>query len=138
MIEHIITDDIVDRCLAVAEICIELGNDCRANALMKAEFREIAREVSHWQLSGEMKADLFLVPMEEELTQRHGPEIGRTLYSDFIDAFWLQTWTEIPLDLERLARSQGWMTDWHQQVQADLQWRREITEQYFSASLSEN
>jgi hypothetical protein len=133
MFENIIKSEIIDRCLAAALFCIELGNDRRANDLMKAEFREVAREVSHWQLSGETKACLFLAPMEEELVSRHGQDLGRMLYVDFVDAFWIQAWIDVPLDVEKLERNVCSSTDRHDQLLTDRTLRRRIaTQDYFS------
>ncbi len=132
MVVNFTTSEIIKRCLAAASSCVEVGNDRVANDLMKDEFREVAREVAYWQLSGEAKAELFLVPMEVELINRHGQQVGRSLYSDFIAAFWTQSWTDIPLDRKRLERNRAWSIDWHQKVQADVDWRRGIINSHFS------
>lgn len=82
------------RCLASISWYVENGNHLKAKLAMKAEIRELAREVAHWCLNGESKARLFLRPMEAELVQRYGPHLGRQLYWDFVDVFWLQTWSD--------------------------------------------
>jgi hypothetical protein len=91
------TIDVIARCLAAASLCVKDGNNRRANVFMKGEFREMAREVSRWELGGEAKASLLLHPMEKELVSRYGSLLGRRLYWDFVDAFWLQSWTNEPL-----------------------------------------
>ena len=105
---------------------------------MKAEFRELAKEVSHWQLTGDIKADLFLLPMEEELLSRHGDLIGRRLYWDFVDAFWIQTWTEIPLDFSQMERAVGPMMDLFERLQSDRALRRMIHGRDYSTFYSNN
>ena len=91
------TGEVMARFLVAAGLCVKDGNNRRANVLMKALFRDIAREVAAWRLSGEAKVKLFLRPMEEELVHRYGAILGRRLYWDFVDAFWLQSWSVEPL-----------------------------------------
>ncbi len=97
--------EIIPRCLAAAIRCVTDGNDQRAKLAMKARFREIAREVSRWQLSGEAKAKQFVRPLEEELVNRFGSLIGRRLYWEFFDAFWLLSLTNEDLVHAKTERS---------------------------------
>jgi hypothetical protein len=137
MTEQIARSEVIDRCLAAALCCVEVGNDRRANDLMKAEFRAVARDVSQWQLSSETKVELFLLPMEEELVLRHGLQVGRKLFSDFIDAFWVQTWTDVPLDPKKLQRAEP-LTDSQQLAQVARSLRRMIVVSHFAGFCSEN
>jgi hypothetical protein len=89
--------DVIPRCLAATCRCLGEENNPQADLAMKDEFRAIAREVSRWQLSGESKARHFLRPMEKELVNRYGATIGRRLYWDFVEAFWIQSWTSEPI-----------------------------------------
>jgi hypothetical protein len=138
MIENIAQTAVIERCLAAASHCMQLGNDRRANAWMKAEFREVAREVAHLRLSGETKVGLFLLPMEEELVNHHGLEIGRRLYTDFVDAFWIQTWTILPLDEERLERETQRLTDWHLRAQTSRAIRHQILLNHNQSRIPQN
>lgn len=138
MFQTIISEAVIDRCLAAASFYLEYGNDRRANALMKEEFREIAREVARLELSGETKVDLFLLPMREELVNRHGQQVGRMIFSDFVDAFWIQSWTDIPLDPVRLERASKPLIDWHDRVQFDQELRRQVIDLHLSDNVSRN
>jgi hypothetical protein len=138
MLEPITTSKVIERCLAAASCCVELGNDREANASMKAEFREVAREVSYWQLSGETKASLFLDRMEHELLYRHGQVVGRRLYVDFIDAFWIQTWIDVPLDLDRLERPVGNLANWHLRIDSERILRRRISTHDYGSTAHQN
>jgi hypothetical protein len=108
--------NVVDSCMNSASACIESGNGRQAIELMRAELGEIARQVALWKMSGENKASLFFRPMEERLLDLYGPSIGRNLFQDFIDAFWLQSWTEFPLDFARLERDVEPTAEWHRRV----------------------
>ena len=116
---QVLFDDVVERCLGAASNCVEMGHDRGAIEIMNQEFREVAREVAHWGLNGETKATLFLIPMEVELNLRHGDQLGRRLYREFISAFWLQTWSEERLDPERIVRRPNPRTDLFSYMQMD-------------------
>jgi hypothetical protein len=95
--------EISTRCLAAVARCFKNGNSPQSVEIMKAEVREVAREVARWRLSGEAKARIFLRPMEEVLVNQYGAHNGRRLYWDFFDAFWLQSWSMIPLETDSKA-----------------------------------
>jgi hypothetical protein len=105
--------------MASASACIASGNDHHANDLMKAELGEIAREVALWEMSGEMKAQLYFGPMEQRLLDHFGLSVGRDLFRDFVDAFWLQSWTRVPLNRAKLERCVKPTTEWHRWVLTD-------------------
>ncbi len=130
---------VVDRCLAITARCVENGNDRQANELMKSRLSEIAREVSHWQLSGEIKARYILRPLEEQLVDRFGSVLGQRLCWDFLDAFWLQSWIDIPLDHAQLDRHLEPTSEWHGWVVANHLSRREFADRDdYSGLISKN
>ncbi len=85
------------RCFEAVARCFQEGNQPEAVEAMKAEVRLIARDVARWRLGGEAKAKLFLKPMEETLVNHYGAHVGRRLYWDYLEAFWLQSWSVEPL-----------------------------------------
>ncbi len=93
----LLISEVTTRTPAALSRCFKDGNDSRAVMIMKAEIRQIAREIASWQLSGEAKARIFLKPMEEMLVNHYGSHVGRKLYWAYVDAFWLQSWSVIPL-----------------------------------------
>jgi hypothetical protein len=94
--------EVTSRSLAAASRCFKQGNTLQAVEAMKDEVREIARDVARWHLSGEAKARVFLRPLEEVLVNHYGSHNGRRLYWDFVDAFWLQSWSETLLEPGRV------------------------------------
>jgi hypothetical protein len=94
----LLVSDITSRSLASVTRCFKSGNTPKSIEVMKAEVRQIAREVALWQLSGEVKARIFLRPMEELLVNHYGAHNGRRLYWSFFDGFWLQSWSETLLE----------------------------------------
>jgi hypothetical protein len=108
--------DVVDYCMALAADCVKRGNGRQANRLMNVEFAKVARQVSLWQMSSDLKVVLFLNPMERRLLSVHGPALGRRLWLDFVESFWLQSFTEVPLDRARLARVIESTAEWHRQI----------------------
>jgi hypothetical protein len=129
------TAHMIDRCLAAASHCIEHGNDGQAIDLMKAKFQEAAREVSLWELGGIKKAGLFLRPMEKALVKRHGPLVGREIYWDFVDSFWIQSWTDVPLEENRLKRPIAQTKEWHWRLMAHLSLMRLLSFEDHSSTL---
>lgn len=131
--------DVVDVCIALACDCVERGNDHQANQIMRLGFAKIAQYVSLWQMSGDLKAILFLRPMERRLIHLYGPTIGGSLWLDFVDSFWLQSWTDVPLDHDRLTRNIEPTAEWHRQILIKHQSYHRIALMNFStAALSKN
>ena len=113
MSRKLTSDEVKNRCLASICVCVENGNQLMAKMTMKAEIRELAREVARWCLNGESKARLFLRPMEGELVRRFGPHLGRQLYWDFVEVFWLQTWSDSLLFPSVRSRASGFSAEYH-------------------------
>jgi hypothetical protein len=103
-------------CMASVSRCVQEGVDHHSIAIMKAEIRRVAREVSRWRLSGEAKARLFLRPMENQLVCEYGSHFGRRLYWDFIDAFWLQSWSDSDLVDSARGSASGFSPEYHTQT----------------------
>jgi hypothetical protein len=95
MTPPLLIHEVTNRCLASLSRCFKQGHDEPAVDQMKAEIRLIARDVANWHLSGEAKARIFLRPMEEVLVNHYGSHVGRRLYWDFVDAFWLPSWSAV-------------------------------------------
>ncbi len=93
----LLISEVTTRNFAALSRCFKDGNNTASVQIMKAEIRQIAREVAHWQLSGETKARIFLKPIEKVLVDHYGSHVGRRLYWDYVDAFWLQSWSVVPL-----------------------------------------
>jgi hypothetical protein len=110
-----ITGDVKARCLAVISRSVKEGNTVRANLVMKAEIHKIAREVSHWQLGGEAKARHLLRPMEEVLVSRHGSQVGRRLYWDFVEAFWLASFPDSSVARSEQGQPASRVFEWEMQ-----------------------
>jgi hypothetical protein len=130
--------NVVDFCMSSASACIESGNSRQANDLMRAELGEIARQVARWEMSGENKALLFFRPMEKRLLNRYGPSIGRNLFLDFIDAFWLQSWTVFPLDPAKPGRDIESTAEWHRRILTDHRSIQLIVTIAWAAELARN
>jgi hypothetical protein len=97
--------EVTAKSLSAASRCFKEGSTSQAIEVMKDEVRLIAREVARWQLSGEAKARIFLRPLETVLVNHYGSHNGRRLYWDFVDAFWLQSWSETPLEISRVVET---------------------------------
>jgi hypothetical protein len=123
---------ILDLCLEAASVCVEHGNDAPANQVMKSKFSNAARNVSQWNLGGIRKAGLFLRPMERSLVKRFGPLVGRELYWDFVESFWIQSWTDVPLDDSRMERPILHTKEWHWRLMAHRTLKRLLEFETFS------
>jgi hypothetical protein len=97
-----------NRCLAVMSRSVQEGNTPEATLAMRSEILEIAREASHWNLGCETKARLLLRPMEEALVDRYGSHLGRRLYWDFVEGFWITSFSGSSADRPEQHRPIVW------------------------------